>query len=68
MLGPKQLEEIEKLKGDVNRQAAYTQKVLNQSVYKHMMNANSTAPSLVLDEEIELLELQPVAITSGYGT
>jgi hypothetical protein len=32
-----------------------------------MMNAGSVAPTLGIDDEIELLELQPVSITHGFG-
>jgi len=65
MLGPKQLEEIEKLKEVKMKAMAYTIKSLNQGVYRHMMNSGAAAPTLAIDDEIELLDLQPVSITSG---
>jgi hypothetical protein len=39
MLGPKQLEEIEKLKEVKMKQRAFAIKALNQGVYRHMMNS-----------------------------
>lgn len=67
MLGPKQLEEIEKLKEVKMKQRAFAIKALNQGVYRHMMNSGQAVPTLAIDDEIELLELQPVSITSGIS-
>ena len=64
------MQRIEELKqgvgGEAGKCRAFTLKVLNQSVQKSMMNAESGPPTLAIDDEIELLDLQPVSVTGGF--